>query len=126
VADAVRTLAKRSADAARETTDMIERSLAGSREGKEKVASVVASFKESTHFREEAKQRSEQIAESSVQQKTGIEHIAQAIEQMRSAVQITAANTEEMAASNQEMSAQADALEEVVIELDSILTGKSL
>ncbi len=114
VAEEVRNLAARSADAAKETTDLIEGSIkkmdGGTRiaketadalgnivSGVEKVASLV-----------------DRIATASNEQATGISQINQGISQVSQVIQNNSATSEEGAAASEELTSQAILLKELV------------
>lgn len=114
VAEEVRALALRSAEAAKQTADLIEGSVAATQSG------VVITGEVSGELQRIATQVSSvdevirQIANASVDQAEGARQIAAALEQMNAVTQRSAANSEEGAGAAQEMAAEAERLRELV------------
>ena len=112
VAEEVRNLAAKSANAASETTDLIE----GSKKSVEK-GTVIASrtAKALTEIVKKVADAADligAIAESSEEQATAVEQINQGITMVSQIVQNTAAISEESAAASEELSSQAETLKE--------------
>mgnify|MGYP000067789397 CR=1 FL=1 len=114
VAEEVRNLAARSANAAKETTDLIEGSVkkteAGTRiadETAEALINIVAGV-------EKAAQLVGQIASASEEQAGAITQVNGGIDQVNQVVQTNSATSEETAASAEELSSQAEMLKEMV------------
>jgi len=124
VADEVRSLAQRAAQAARDTTALIEDSLRQSAEGAANVEQMGASVRGITAAIGELKGLIGQVRGASQQQMQGIEQISTTIQQMERTTQSTAATAEEGAASAEELYAQA---RETLKMLDRllVLTGGS-
>ncbi len=121
VADEVRNLAQRSAQAARDTTGLIESSIAKSNEGAgrlEKVASVIRSITDSSG---QVRGLIDQLHEKSREQASGTETIAGTVSQMEQVMQTNAAASEESAAASQEMAAQAASMRQAVLELQKVV-----
>lgn len=114
VAEEVRTLAARSANAAKETTDMIEGSIKKA-EGGTKIANNTAeSLNEIVNEIEKVAVLVNDIASASNEQAVGIEQINQGIMQVSDVVQTNSATSEESAAASEELSSQAELLKETV------------
>jgi methyl-accepting chemotaxis protein len=114
VAEEVRNLAARSANAARETTEMIENSInkvQGGTSMANDTAAALASIMESVG---KAAALVENIASASNEQAAGISQISQAIMQISDVVQQNPATAEESAAASEELSSQAEMLKEMV------------
>ena len=114
VAEEVRNLAMRSAEAARNTADMIEESVAKATAGvqvNEEVSQNLADIL--THVRQ-ASDMMEDIAAASENQKEGISQIAIALEQMEKTTQQSAASSEETASSAEELASQAREMKSTV------------
>jgi len=114
VAEEVRNLASKSAEAARDTGDMIQNSMdkaeLGSRIAGETAASlseIVEGINESTHLVTE-------IASSSEVQSHGISQINTGIDQVAQVVQQNSATAEQSAAASEEMSGQSDMLQQLI------------
>jgi methyl-accepting chemotaxis protein/methyl-accepting chemotaxis protein-1 (serine sensor receptor) len=107
VADEVRNLAQRSAQAARDTTSLIEGAIASSSEGSQRVAQAADSFAAITARVTEVKRLVDSVSVASGQQAHGIEQVLQGIRQMEKVTQTTAATAEESAAASEQLSTQA-------------------
>jgi chromosome segregation ATPase len=117
VADEVRNLAQRSAQAAKDTTQLIEESIARAAEGKQKLDEVAASINGVTNAANKVKALVEEVHGGSEQQARGIEQIARAVSRMEQVTQQLAATAEESAASGMELSSHARGVDEVVSNL---------
>ena len=123
VADEVRNLAQRSAQAAKDTADLIEESTAKVQNGSEKVSHVTEAIRGITESVNRVKSLVQEVSDASTQQTQGFDHIAQALSQMEKVTQSTAATAEESAASSEELSAQAATTMEVVAALQTLVGG---
>lgn len=114
VADEVRNLATKSANAAKETTQMIDTSMAKSAEG----ADIAHNTSEALRKIEEGVLNTAaliaDIAKSSNEQATGIAQINKGIEQVSKIVQTNSATAEESAAACEELFSQAENMKELV------------
>jgi len=114
VAEEVRNLAARSANAAKETTSLIEGSIhkvAGGTKIANETAVALAQIVESI---EKVSDLVGNIAVASNEQATGVEQVNQGVSQIASVVQTTSATSEETAAAGEELSSQAEMLKEQV------------
>jgi len=98
VADEVRNLAQRCAQAARDTTSLIEESAAKAAAGKDKVDEVNAALQTITETSVLVKTLVEDVNTGSGQQARGIEQISSAVAHMQQVTQSVAATAEESAA----------------------------
>jgi methyl-accepting chemotaxis protein len=106
VADEVRNLAHRSAQAAKDTAELIEDSSVRARDGGTKVGRVGQSIAAVTESSLKVKALVDEISIASRQQAQGIDQVTQAIAQMERVTQTTAATAEETAAASEELNAQ--------------------
>jgi methyl-accepting chemotaxis protein len=114
VADEVRNLAAKSAEAAQQTAELIEASVATVSKGTqitEQTAQILQSVAEKAQLANESIVK---IDEASSQQTAAIEQIKQGLTQVSAVVQTNAATAEENSATSEEMSAQAATLREEV------------
>jgi len=110
VAEEVRNLAARSANAAKETTDMIEGSIQKV-EGGTKIANETAeALSQIVEGVSEASSLVGRISTASQEQAMGVEQIKEGINQISDVVQTTSATAEETAAASEELSGQATML----------------
>lgn len=114
VAEEVRNLAARSANAAKETTSLIEGSIEKAQRGKEIANSTAKALDEIVGGVTEAVDLIAGIAVSSNEQASGISQIDIGINQVSQVVQTNSATSEESAASSEELSGQAELLKELV------------
>lgn len=114
VAEEVRNLAARSADAAKETTTLIEDSIKKVAAGT-KIANETADALESIVTGvDQAVQLVGGIAVASNEQATGVAQVNNGIEQLSQVVQTNSATAEESAAASEELSSQAEMLKDMV------------
>ena len=123
VADEVRNLAQRSAQAAKETAEKIEDSIAKSANGVALSSKVTESLKEIVNKASQVDELVAEIATASREQSQGIDQVNTAVTQMDKVTQANAASAEECASASEELSAQAATLREIVGELQILVTG---
>jgi methyl-accepting chemotaxis protein len=114
VAEEVRTLAARSADAAKETTALIEGSIKKVKVGTAIADETAAALMEIVTGIEKVTDLVKDISEASNEQATAIAQINTGIEQVAQVVQQNSATSEESAATSEEMSSQAELLKESI------------
>ena len=112
VAEEVRNLAARSAKAAKETTDMIEDSIAKVNEGRTIAGKTAEELEIITTHVEEVANLVEGIAKASNEQQMALEQINQGVLQVSQVVQSNSATSEQAASASEELSAQAANLKE--------------
>ena len=125
VAEEVRSLAKRSADAAKDTTTLIGECIKKAGNGtrvatkcKESMENIVKDVKKASALTKE-------ITNASVEQSEGINQVSTAVQQMDQVTQQNAANAEESASASEELAAQALTMKEQIDILSSQVSGKS-
>lgn len=114
VAEEVRNLAARSANAAKETTDMIENSIKKSEGGTKIAIDTASALSEIVNDVENVATLVNHIAVASNEQASGLGQINQGIMEVSQVVQSNSATSEESAASSEELSTQAALLREMV------------
>ena len=124
VANEVRNLALRSALAAKDTTTLIEDSIAKAGGGRVKVDQVGTSLRSITAEFANIKKLIDEIQQGSIEQSRGVEQISKAITQMEQMTQRTAANSQQGASSSAELNAQAESLQNVVDRLRIMVDGE--
>jgi len=123
VADEVRSLSMRSAEAAKNSADLIEGSVRNALAGVNVNRQVAEELNEINEQVRKATQVMSEIAAASEQQQLGINQINAAVEQMRQVTQQTAASSEESAAAAVELSQESSDMKRVVGSFQ--LTGKT-
>jgi methyl-accepting chemotaxis protein/methyl-accepting chemotaxis protein-1 (serine sensor receptor) len=117
VADEVRALSKRCADAASDTTGLIETTLTKTQEGRRRVQQLVTSLQHLTEGSQQIKELVSQIAEATVEQGKGLEAISRSLTTLDQKTQQSAAGAEEGSAAAQELHAQAEAMRHSIADL---------
>ncbi|MFW5856272.1 MAG: methyl-accepting chemotaxis protein [Planctomycetota bacterium] len=125
VADEVRNLAQRSAEAARDTTALIETAVERSENGGRIAREAGTALGTIVERIREAADLVAEISTASQEQAQGIDQVNTAVAQMDKVTQSNAASAEESASASEELSAQAERLHEMVRDL-SALAGASL
>lgn len=125
VADEVRSLAQRCAQAAKDTTDLIEASIRNSDGGRLKVDQVAVAIREITAQSAQIKILVDEINLGSIEQSRGIDQISTSIGQMEHVTQSSAANAEETAAAAEQLSAQAKTMKDIVARLRAMVQSDS-
>ena len=114
VAEEVRNLAARSADAARETTELIEGSVRKVEAGTKIANETAAALNEIVSGIEKAADIVGEIASASNEQASAIAQVNKGVEQVSDVVQNNSATAEESAAASEELSGQAELLKQMV------------
>ena len=110
VAEEVRNLAMRSAEAAKNTAELIEQSVKNAEGGVAINTEVLTNLEEINKQVNQVTEVMAEIAAASDQQAQGVEQINAAIGQMNQVTQQTAANSEESAAAAEQLSGQSEEL----------------
>lgn len=114
VADEVRSLAGKSANAAKQTAQLIETSIKKVTDGSNIANNTATALNEVSAQMINVDKTARKIEEDSNAQVAAISEIKQGIEQVSNVVQTNAATAEESAATSEELSAQADMLKQTV------------
>ena len=123
VAEEVRNLAKRSAEAAKNTTTMIEGSVKNCKKGVDIAAEVSKKLGDIVQAIGKTSTLVGEIAAASQEQAKGIDQVNTAVAQMDKVTQQNAANAEESASASEELSAQAAGLQDMVQAFTLTSTG---
>jgi methyl-accepting chemotaxis protein len=125
VAEEVRNLAQRSAQAAKDTAAIIETNIELSEKGVNVAKKAGESLSEITIQAKKVNELMDEIAAASQEQTQGIGQINKAIAQMEKVTQMSASSAEECASSSEELSAQALNLKDIVQQLVKLVNGRS-
>ena len=115
VAEEVRNLAMRSAEAAKNTSELIQESVKNSENGVTINQEVLSNLEEISGQVGKVGEVMVEIATGSEQQSQGIEQITAAVEQLNGVTQQNASNAETSASAAEELSAQADEMKSLVV-----------
>jgi methyl-accepting chemotaxis protein len=114
VADEVRALALRSAEASRQTAELVERSVTSVKTGVKVTGMVAGHLEEVREHAVRSLEVAEEISGASTRQRSAVQEISSSVQAMNIVVQRTAANGEETAGTAVEMSGQGDELSKLV------------
>jgi methyl-accepting chemotaxis protein len=123
VANEVRNLAMRAAEAAKTTSNLIENTIQSVQKGNRLTDSTLEAFKENIAIADKVGLLIDEIATASQEQAHGIGQINTAVANMDKVTQDAAANAEESASASEEMNAQAEQMKAYVAELVAVLRG---
>jgi len=126
VADEVRNLAQRSAEAAKDTANLIDTSIKNINEGYNLTKATEADFNEVVKIIEKLIELINEVAVASKEQAQGIEQINVAVNEIDKITQLNASSSEETASASEEMNAQANAMMEIINDLVALVGGKSI
>ena len=123
VADEVRSLAQRAAQAANETSELIENSNQQIRQSTQYSDQLVEALNENGKLARQITELIGEVKAASNEQQEGIEQINLAMTQIDQVTQAVAANGEESASASEELNAQAVTLLDAVGKLGEIING---
>jgi len=123
VADEVRNLAQRAAQAARETGDLIEQTVNRVARGVELNENTTESFGKIDEAATKVSDLVAQIAQASQEQAQGVEQVNAAVAEMDKATQSNAAGAEESASASEQLSTQSENVRKMVGELVALVAG---
>jgi len=123
VADEVRTLAQRSAGAAKDTSSLIGESIERAKEGRSRLDELSGRIRSMTQATESVVSLSDQLQSGSREQALAMQEIEQALVQMRSATERTAANAHNGSEAGDRLSDESRTLGEMVDRLDALVGG---
>ncbi len=124
VAEEVRNLAGRSAQAAKDTTNIIGNNIELSTNGVSVADKVREALNEITQQTKKVNELMEEVAAASQEQSQGIEQVNKAMTQVETVTQQNAANAEESASAAEELNAQAENMRKIVRELSEMVNGQ--
>jgi methyl-accepting chemotaxis protein len=125
VAEEVRSLAARSAEAARKTGEILGEAGKKIAAGRRTVAEAGAAYREMGAAAEMARRMSEENVQGTQRLRRGLEEVRRAVAEINTVVQRNAASAEESAAAAQQMSAQAAEMHGVADRLNALVRGAS-
>ncbi|MCX6973271.1 MAG: methyl-accepting chemotaxis protein [Verrucomicrobia bacterium] len=120
VADEVRSLSQRCAQAARDTAGLIEESITKTREGEDRVDTVVVSVKQLHARANDIMNLLGDIGTASVEQAKGMDSVARSLSRLDRQTQNAAAAAEEGSSAAQQLAAQAEAMRASIRDLESL------
>lgn len=123
VAEEVRALSMRSAEASRKTTELIEQTIAKVNEGSGLFKETGEAVQQVVDESAKVQQLVSEIAAASAEQSKGISQINNGVVQMEKVIQQNAANAEETASATEELSAQSAEMHAAVEELSGYIGG---
>jgi methyl-accepting chemotaxis protein len=124
VAEEVRALAQRAAQAARETAGKIEGAIVKTAQGVQISTKVSESLAEIVEKVRKVDELVAEVSTASHEQSLGVKQIATAVNQMDQVVQSNAAGAEESASASEELTAQSMTLQSIVEELHALINGQ--
>ena len=114
VADEVRNLAQKSAEAAKNTTQLIEDSITAVEKGTKIADNTARALSSIVEKVVQVNERVQKIAEASAEQTNAVNQVTLSVDQISSVVQTNSATSEESAAASEELNGQAEILKDLV------------
>ena len=124
VAEEVRSLAQRSAQAAKNTQELINTSTARIHDTTKTYDQIVEALNKNGAIAQQISGTIAEITSGAQQQAEGIAQISQVVSQLEKMTQASSANSEETAAASEQLSAQARELQDMVWTLKEVVTGQ--
>jgi methyl-accepting chemotaxis protein len=124
VAGEVRNLAMRAAEAAKNTSELIDKTIKSVKTGTDMTEKNVSAFSQQSLISNKVGELIADIAGASIEQSEGIEQINKAVREMDTVVQQNAADAVQSSEASQEMTVQARQLTVFVNELVKVLEGR--
>ncbi len=121
VADEVRSLAQRCAQAAKDTTTLIEESVRSAKTGSQRLNEVTEVVQEITTSASSVTLIISEVSHGALEQTRGVEQVLKALTQMEQVTQNIAASAEEGASASQELQAQANGMHSVIDSLEAMI-----
>jgi len=113
------------AQAAKNTSDLIEKTIKAVKNGNEITVATQMAFKANADISGKIGQLVDEIATASQEQAHGIGQVNTAVADMDKMTQQTAANAEESASAAEEMNAQAKQMREYIDDLSAVIGGRN-
>lgn len=123
VAEEVRNLAQRSAQAAHDTAQIIEGNIDLSERGVDVSRMVYESLEEIDNQTKKVSEILDEISIATSEQTQGIEQINKAIQQMETVIQNNASTADESASASRELSAQTNSMKDLVERVEKLVHG---
>ena len=124
VAEEVRNLALRAAEAAKQTELLVQDTLIKVNEGSTSVSVTNEAFSSVTQSELKVAEIIKEISAASKEQSLGLEQINKAVTEIDRAIQTNASSAEETSSSSEEMNAMAEQMKQIVGELTLIVEGR--
>jgi methyl-accepting chemotaxis protein len=123
VADEVRNLAMRAAESAKNTSSLIDSTVHKVRNGENLLQETSEAFTHAARATDKVSSLITEIATASGEQSQGIEQINKAVNEIDKVTQANAGASEEAASAAEELSAQAAAMNDVVMDMQKMVRG---
>lgn len=124
VAEQVKSLAQKSAEAAKETNDLIDIIIESVSKGNNQVTITIENINKSKELIEKSVIMLEEVSKAFKEQAKGANQVTKAMSQINSVVQQTASSSEETASSSEEMLSQVEEMKRIVESLSAIAIGE--